>query len=588
MIFRLDDKERQKCVESLAGAVAVHVVLLVAALFVHFYGYFDFNKEPDISFRLKEVDTTKYAAGSSNKPRISPYLADRMFASDKPGDMADSLKSRPSFLPEGKDSSNEASEEIVVEKKTDLDSVVYNDLDTILMETEKRELSDTVEVSPRSTAGFYHNKAVKSAQVSAVTGAGLLKSLEGPLARLQLYSPKNVTMDPEEGMPGFTPSGNSGVGGIFGSLGNAGGFGNSAINPGGVGEDREGIAKYEPLDDTVDIEVYTYEEPKSAEKYFMIKIFAKKGVKAFKVMPKEIIFTIDSSLSISPQRLDEVKKGIRYCLSHLNKEDVFNILAFKDKTIPFSPLSTPATPASIKAAERFVSGLEASEQTDVYAAFKKIVSLPLARRPSNVVLISDGRPTHGLVGSREIINSISKINQKARPIFAFSGGARVNRYLLDFISYQNRGWSQFIKNTSNIDKGLAQFYDKIKDPLFVNLRYRLNGLDEAQVFPKSLPDFYANAEFTLFGSYQDENAFSMQLLGDVDGITKELIFSRSLGEAKKGTEEIMRGYAFNRIYYLISRVTVEGRKPELLSQISDLSRRFAITTPYSPELEKLD
>lgn len=587
MIFNLDDQEKQKWLGPLAWAVALHVLILIAAVFTHIYGYFDFNQEPSLSFRLKEVDTTKYAAGSSKIPRVSPYLGNMKFASEKPGDMVDSLKSRPSFLPEGQTTQDQTPQEVIGEKKADLDPAVYKDFDTILMETDKREVSDTVRVAQRSTAGFYHEKAKKSAQVGPITGTGLLKNLEGPLSKLQLYSPQNVTMDADEGMPGFTPTGNSSGGSIFGSLGSAGGFGDSDT-PGGVGEDRKGLAKYESLDEFLDIQVYTYQHPQDLQKYFMIKIFAKKGFKTFKVAPKEIIFTIDSSLSISPARLEEVKKGIRYCLSHLNREDVFNILAFKDKTIAFSPISVAATPASIKEAERFVSALTASEQTDVYAAFKRIVELPLARRPSNVILISDGRPTHGLVDSREVINSISQINKKVRPIFAFSGGARVNRYLLDFISYQNRGWSQFIKNTADIDKGLSQFYDKIKDPIFLNLRYRLNGLDEAKVFPRSLPDFYANAEFTLFGSYKTEDAFSMQLLGDVDGKTKELIFSRSLGEAKKGSEEIMRGYAFNRIYYLISRVTVEGRKPELLREIEDLSRRFGITTPYSPELEKLD
>ena len=78
----------------------------------------------------------------------------------------------------------------------------------------------------------------------------------------------------------------------------------------------------------------------------------------------------------------------------------------------------------------------------------------------------------------------------------------------------------------------------------------------------------------------------MQFLGDVDGKTKELVFTRSLKEAKRGNDEIMRGYAFNKIYYLISRVTTEGSKPELLKAIEDLSRRYKITTPYSPELTK--
>ena len=104
-------------------------------------------------------------------------------------------------------------------------------------------------------------------------------------------------------------------------------------------------------------------------------------------------------------------------------------------------------------------------------------------------------------------------------------------YLLDFIAYQNRGWSQFIKRTYDIEKGLAAFYDKIRDPIFLNLRYRFNNLSEEEVFPKSLPDFYRNAEFTLYGTYDTEDRFSMQLLGDVEEKTKELIFTRSLKEA---------------------------------------------------------
>ena len=233
-------------------------------------------------------------------------------------------------------------------------------------------------------------------------------------------------------------------------------------------------------------------------------------------------------------------------------------------------------------------GLTASEQTDVYLAFKKIVNIPLGKNPSSVLLLSDGRPTHGVVDSRELINSVTRANQGARPIFAFSGGGKVNRYLLDFISYQNRAWSQFMKKNWDIRKGLAEFYNKIRDPIFLNLRYRLNGLNEKEVFPKSLPDFYRNAEFTLYGKFDKEDTFSMQLLGDIDGKTKELIFSRSLSQAPKAGVEIMKGYAFNKIYYLISQVTLQGRKPELLQQIKELSKRYGIETPYSLEIEKLD
>ena len=164
----------------------------------------------------------------------------------------------------------------------------------------------------------------------------------------------------------------------------------------------------------------------------------------------------------------------------------------------------------------------------------------------------------------------------------------MNRYLLDFIAYQNRGWSEYIKKTPDIDAGLAAFYKKLKDPIFLNLRYRLNGLDESEVFPQSLPDFYRGAEFTLFGKYEKEDTFSMQLLGDTEGQTRELIFSRALSEAKPGTADVMKGWAFNKIYDRISRITNQGPDPSLQAEVKALSARYVIATPYSEDIERID
>ena len=403
----------------------------------------------------------------------------------------------------------------------------------------------------------------------------LVQLLAKPLAGLGLMGQGNVDIDPEEGMPGFTP--------VEGTYGNS-----TYEQGGGLRESKGELLKYESLDEFLDIRVLRYIDPKDPIKYFMIKIFAKPDAKVFSVMPKEILFAIDCSLSISPERLDEFKRGISACLKNLNKDDVFNIVAFRDKAFFFQPKSVSATPDRIKAAERFVSELTSNRQTDVYNALENILKTPLARNPSNIILISDGRPTHGVVDSRELINSVTRVNDKKRPVFAYSGGSKVNRYLLDFIAYQNRAWSQYVKERGKIHKGMADFYSKIKDPIFLNLRYQLNGINEADIYPRSLPDFYRNAEFTLYGTYTDEDEFSMQLLGDISEETKELIFTRSLAGAEEGPAEIVKGYAFNKIYHLISRVTTQGQSPELMKEIRDLSKRYGITTPYSKGLETKD
>jgi len=450
------------------------------------------------------------------------------------------------------------------------------DLDAELVQTEERQLREMVGPKEKPAPGLLSRFSDKVTQEAALDDTGVLNALQQSLDGTAYHSPDHIGVDPEEGMPGFTPSGE----------GVREGFAPPMIEP--MPETEKEVMKYGSLDDLLDIAVFTYEHPPTGEKYYMIKIFAKKGKPAFEPLAKEVIFTVDASLSISPERLEEFKEGIQYCLKNLNKDDLFNIIIFKDQPEFFSKLSVAPNPVTVKEALRYISAMTSNQRTDVYVPFKKIVGLPLLRQPSNVLLISDGRPTHGIVDARELINSIARANQKVRPIFVYSGGAKVNRYILDFIAYQNRGWSEYVRSTSEIDDGLARFYDKIRDPLFLNLRYRLNGLNEGEAFPKSLPDFYRGAEFVLYGTFTDEDQFAMQLLGDVKGQTKELIFARALKDAEKGGPEIMQGYAFNKVYYLINRLTEEGSNQVLLNEVHSLSRRYGITTPYSPELEVLD
>ena len=595
MNLSFDRIRQQDWFEPLLASIFLHIVFIIFSLFIHFQNVSQDKDQGMLSFHLK--------GGSSN-----PYVSKKLFAGKEGPNFhpkvggenyADTVKKlNKSAAPMVFEKPASIQEETTAPpvKKSEEDAVTFmnRNIETELMDTERRAATAETQTKRRSSADFYQEKSMQNAKVGPMTGQGLVKVLSKSLDRIRFYSPSNVSINPEEGMPGFTPShgepGGQGPGQGTGQETGQGpwqgpGQGNSNFEfDQGPGESMGDILKYESLDNFLDIAVYTYQNPSDGGKYFMIKIFAKKDQRKFKVMPKEILFTVDASLSITPDRLNEFKRGITYCLTHLNKGDTFNIVAFKDKASFFSPQSVPATPESVKGAERFVSGLASNQRTDVYAAFKKIVELPVRQRPSSVMLLSDGRPTHGVLDSRELINSITRINHKVRPVFAFSGGVRVNRYLLDFIAYQNRGWSEFVRATFDVHQALANFYDKIKDPIFLNLRYRLNGLEEKEVFPKSLPDFYKNAEFTLFGSYKDEDTFSMQLLGDVDGETKELIFTRSLNEAKKGSEDVMKGYAFNKIYYLISQLTTQGHDPNLVKQIETLSRRYGITTPYSPDL----
>ncbi|MFH1665154.1 MAG: VWA domain-containing protein [Candidatus Omnitrophota bacterium] len=340
------------------------------------------------------------------------------------------------------------------------------------------------------------------------------------------------------------------------------------------------VGEYEDISGYMDVSVWTYTDPATDEKYFKIKIGVKKGVR-FKPIPKEVTFLIDSSKSIMEEKLAYIKEAVLDALTDLNPDDRFNLVAFRGDLVSCENSPVRIGPKTIETAKSFIKQLEAVGQTDVGKALLDILKTPVTMYPSYIVLISDGRPTTGVIDSRHIIQGITRRNGMERPIFCFGGGRRVNKYLLDFISYQNRGWSRFAGSTHEIEKDFRAFYAQIKDPLLLNLRYLLLGFDATEVFPKYLSDFYQGKELVLYGRFSDEDIFSMQLLGEMNGSTKEFIFERSLKDSPKGDESIARGWAFTKIYFLISRDTMGlGDPARLRSEIDRLSRKYGITTPY--------
>ena len=338
------------------------------------------------------------------------------------------------------------------------------------------------------------------------------------------------------------------------------------------------------LDIILAAELVTYTDKTDGQKYFRITIMAGKDVGKLTVIPKEIIFLIDCSLSIKEERMENFKRGLLYCLNNLNEGDIFNIISFKEKIQRLSSESSSPNQRIIKSSNDFISGLQAGSLTDVYGAFQQIIKIPAKNLPSYIMLLSDGKPTVGTQDSRKIISNISQINQGERAIFCYSGGGRVNRYLLDFIAYQNRGWSEYSARTYDITRGLQAFYNKIKDPLLLNLRYRFSQLSSDEAYPKNLPDFFKHATFTIFGKYSDEDEFSMQLIGESREGPIEFIFSDSLKEAAVGGEDIARQWALNKVYYLLGKLAENKDTQKIIDEINNLCEKFNIKTPYLDDL----
>lgn len=553
--FNIKIRKKRIFFNSLGISIFIHVILLLISFTIIVPGMANIIEKSGLMFNLKSVKEKPFIK-TAVKKKVS-YLHTLKFESPalpKKGYKSLDIESEASAKEGFDKEERKISKPVSAQKPKELDGIEnVGSLERLDQKTERKTRKEIIEV-----------------------GKGLSDNAIMPE---DIISEAEFSEDFVDRMPGVTPE-------------PAGGFAQKlkegVLTKFGIGDTspikRKGA--FSELEELLVYSITTYEDPADGKKYYKIAVQAGKDVDKLKRMPKEMLFVIDCSLSIQKERLEQSKQGLLYCLKHLNPEDVFNMMAFKERTIWFKPNSVKPEPQIIKEAMNFIETLTAGEATDTYKALLEAIKGKPSINPSYIIMFSDGRPTYGVTDSRKIINEISKTNNGAIPIFVLSGGQRVNRYLLDFISYKNRGWAEYAQRSHYIAKNIAKMYEKIKDPVFLNMRYRVNGLDENEIFPKMLPDFFRHAELNLYGEYENEEDFSFQLLGDIGDEINEFIIIDSFKNTGKGDKNIAREWALNKIYYLIGRLESDSTNKEVLEEISGLCNKFGIKTPYLEDIEK--
>ncbi len=350
-------------------------------------------------------------------------------------------------------------------------------------------------------------------------------------------------------------------------------------------EDKKAIPRLAPLDELLAVTLFTHTPP-GEDGYFQVRITPRTDGR-FTIIPKDIVFVIDASKSISAAKLDRSKRGLIKGLDVLNRMDRFNLVAFREEPIAFRPELVSPNSDNLEAARKFVTNLSPGGETDVFRALEPYMRRqPERGRVFDVVLISDGKPTVGEVDSRAIINELTSLNELKSSIFTFAGGSDVNKYLLDLLAYRNKGESLISPKVYEISEALpAGFLSKLQYAILTSLYANYGNIDETHIFPKTIPDFYLSTTVDVFGRFKPgtDTVFSMRLTGYAGDEKKEIVFEKRFSDAAPADAELARMWAFRKSYKLVEDICEQGETPALLEELAELDSRYGIRTTYTPE-----
>lgn len=342
----------------------------------------------------------------------------------------------------------------------------------------------------------------------------------------------------------------------------------------------------QPVEQMLAASMHLYRDRSDPEYVYARIEIRRDGQERLPVLPKDILFIQDCSASITEARLAACREGLLRCLAQIGPRDRFNVVGFRDTVMRCFPDWAPATAENLEAARGFVRALESKGNTDIYASLRELLAMPAKPvRPVIVLLISDGLPTAGMRDSASIIAAFTRANAGAVSAFALATFDQANLYLLDMLSYMNRGDSAVARRGRwSIPEGLDTLATGVSRPVLSDMRFRFSET-AAEVVPALTPNLYLDRALVLYGRFPRETErVVFQVVGRAASGGCDMVFDLRAADAAPGDASIREEWAWHKIYGLIGAHTL-SRDAAQVDAIRRLARAYRLQVPYAEELD---
>ncbi len=340
------------------------------------------------------------------------------------------------------------------------------------------------------------------------------------------------------------------------------------------------VTTVEPVEELLEIALYTYTSPWEPESlYFRIQV-QPTDRQSIEPLPRDVLLIQDCSESMSQAKLDKCKVGLKHFIDSLGEEDRYDIMGFRETPYRCFDRWAEHTASHRATAEWFIESMESRGNTDILASLTGLLDLPREMgRAVVTVWVTDGRPTMGMMNHSKIIQTFTEMNRGNISVYAVGGGKKVNSFLLDLLSYQNRGDSIIVKDEENLPQALAQLGSRLRRPVLADLRYRFTGLREKEIYPKKLTHLFLDRPLNIYGKTSETGEAAFQIVGQAGPQFKDMVFSLDWNQALPGDASIRREWAEHKVYDLIGQ-HIAGEDEYMLRKIRSLIKQYSLDIPY--------
>ncbi|NXD82384.1 ITIH4 inhibitor, partial [Halcyon senegalensis] len=316
------------------------------------------------------------------------------------------------------------------------------------------------------------------------------------------------------------------------------------------------------------------------------------------VFPKNIIFVIDRSGSMTGRKIEQTRDALLKILQDLRPEDHFTFITFNNKVVEWKSSLLQATAENVASAAGFVQTLSASGGTDINRALLTAVSmldeakrLP-ERSVSMIILLTDGQPTSGESNVEVIQENIQKAVNGKYALFCLGFGFDVSYKFLEKMALSNGGIARRIYENADAALQLQGFYQEVATPILmqIDMQYPENAIEG--LTKNNFKLFFEGSEIIVSGKITNElDILPIEI--KAQSHTSDLTFKEEANVKEKEQVFQNQSYIFgNFIERLWAYLTIqqlleksisaqEEDQKTLEAQALELSLQYSFVTPLT-------
>lgn len=363
--------------------------------------------------------------------------------------------------------------------------------------------------------------------------------------------------------------------------------------------DQDLVLYYTVSEQNLGLSLLSYRDSGQGDGYFLMLVSPKAELGRDEIQPKDTVFVLDTSGSMSAPKLSQAKAALQYCLKSLDARDRFNVLEFNNGVNAWQTGLQTASADNVAQATRAVGAYRAMGGTNIDAALRDALGIlnaaapPDARvRPSSIVFVTDGQPTVVERNVEQILINVKNANTRKVRIFTFGVGEDYNAHFLDKLANGNNGASENVLPKDDIAAKVSTFYAKVSAPVLTNLKIDWGLADVYDLYPQMLPDLFRGAQMVIAGRYKSptggDTLAQIRLSGEAGKGPQIFSYDVTFPGQATADDFIPRLWATRKIGFLQDRARLDGTNKALVEEIVKLSKEFGILSEYTSFLVDLD